>query len=135
MSNLKDLYNNKYKFEEWKPISLKPGAMHTNAYDDIYRLLDEAITDANILEVGCGSGRLAIALAEKGYKVTGYDLSDVRIALASKIVETKYSFLKERLEFFSGDIDDDLPFSIRAALAGVPHSITPGSPPIVGSKV
>ncbi len=37
---------------------------------------------ASILDVGCGTGRHAIALARRGYRVTGLDLSDGMLARA-----------------------------------------------------
>jgi len=40
-----------------------------------------------VLEPGCGGGRLVVALASRGYEVTGYDLS-----------ETAIDYLRQRLE-------------------------------------
>ena len=36
----------------------------------------------SILDVGCGTGRHAIELTKRGYKVTGIDLSENQLALA-----------------------------------------------------
>ena len=109
MSKLKDLYNRKYINETWAPIELRPYAMHTNAYDDTYRLLKQNLITGSILELGCGSGKLAVALAEYGYNVIGYDLSDVRIKLANAVTKSKYPHLSAKLNFISGDIDDVIP--------------------------
>lgn len=40
--------------------------------------------DAPILDIACGSGRHAAVLAEKGYEVTGIDLSPTQIAAAKQ---------------------------------------------------
>ena len=40
-----------------------------------------------ILELGCGSGRVVVPLAETGYEVTGVDLSPAMLALARAAVE------------------------------------------------
>ncbi len=42
-----------------------------------------------ILEPGCGSGRLIVSLAEKGYDVTGFDLSDSMLAFLNKQLTKK----------------------------------------------
>lgn len=42
---------------------------------------------ASILDVGCGTGRHAIELARRGYRVTGLDLSSEMLALATAAAE------------------------------------------------
>ncbi|BAJ31390.1 MULTISPECIES: class I SAM-dependent methyltransferase [Kitasatospora] len=39
---------------------------------------------ASVLEIGCGTGRALVALAERGVKVTGVDLSPVMVEKAAK---------------------------------------------------
>ena len=77
-------------------IKLKPNAISTTAYDDVYRLLRKHVKKASILEIGCGSGGLAVALAEAGYLVDGYDLSPVRVKLAKEIVSKRTQIWKVR---------------------------------------
>jgi SAM-dependent methyltransferase len=45
-------------------------------------VLDEELPGQRVLDIGCGSGELAIALARRGYEVTGIDFSPVAIDLA-----------------------------------------------------
>jgi SAM-dependent methyltransferase len=45
-------------------------------------LADLAFVPSNHLDVACGEGSLAVAMAEKGYRVTGVDASPQMIALA-----------------------------------------------------
>ena len=111
MSQLQEMYNSKYLDEKWSSIKLKPNAISTTAYDDVYRLLRRHVSTANILEIGCGSGRLAVALAEAGYSVDGFDLSNVRIRLAKEIVSKHYTNLKGSLNFYSGDLGEPIPGS------------------------
>lgn len=40
------------------------------------------VDGAAILEIGCGAGRFAVALAQRGAQVTGVDVSDAQIAAA-----------------------------------------------------
>ena len=46
-------------------------------------------TMKRILEPGCGSGRLIVSLAEKGYDVTGFDLSDSMLKFLNKQLAKK----------------------------------------------
>ena len=43
---------------------------------DIQFYLTTILTNDSVLEVGCGTGRVALALAERGNAVTGIDLSE-----------------------------------------------------------
>ncbi|HIA63410.1 MAG TPA: class I SAM-dependent methyltransferase, partial [Planctomycetaceae bacterium] len=42
-----------------------------------------------VLEPGCGGGRLVVALASRGYEVTGYDLSETAIAYLQHRLENE----------------------------------------------
>jgi SAM-dependent methyltransferase len=46
------------------------------------RVLDEVPAGATVLDIGCGQGDLAIALAGRGHDVTAVDISPVGIGLA-----------------------------------------------------
>ncbi|NDI35952.1 class I SAM-dependent methyltransferase [Chengkuizengella sediminis] len=41
-------------------------------------------TDSNILDLGCGNGRITIPLAQKGYHLTGFDGSNYSLNIARK---------------------------------------------------
>ena len=56
---------------------------HTDFEDDIDLLLNFAqVVGDPILELGCGSGRVLIPLAEAGFNVTGLDNSRAMLAKA-----------------------------------------------------
>lgn len=46
------------------------------------------LADANILDIGCGTGSLSVVLAKLGHTVTGVDLSPSMISLAKEKAET-----------------------------------------------
>ncbi|MEV6345261.1 class I SAM-dependent methyltransferase [Actinoplanes sp. NPDC051851] len=50
----------------------------------IMAVLENAVRGPRILDVGCGTGDLVIALARRGFHVTGVDISPVAIAAAKK---------------------------------------------------
>ena len=52
---LRNLYNDKYKDEVWRPLVIRPDACSTDRYDDVARLIDNADLKGTLLEVGCGS--------------------------------------------------------------------------------
>ncbi len=56
--------------------------------------------DVRIIDAGCGTGRQTRALAELGYTVVGYDLSDDMLAVAREHAE---GVAPERLKFVAGD--------------------------------
>ena len=72
-----------------------------------------------VLEPGVGNGRIAIPLAQRGYHVTGIDISEEMLAaLGKKIAGTPWS---ARIEFAAGDVAA-LPFPDAAFdLAVVSH--------------
>ena len=45
-------------------------------------VLDDGVKGPKVLDVGCGTGHLAIALARRGYNVTGIDISRVAVGMA-----------------------------------------------------
>lgn len=68
----------------------------------IVKLLQtHAPTSQSILELGCGTGTLALLLVKEGYKVCGIDLSASMLKQASKQLSPE---LKEKLSFLQGDI-------------------------------
>ncbi|MBQ0906213.1 bifunctional 2-polyprenyl-6-hydroxyphenol methylase/3-demethylubiquinol 3-O-methyltransferase UbiG [Micromonospora sp. U21] len=46
------------------------------------QVLDDGVKGPKVLDVGCGTGDLAIALARRGYEVTAVDISRVAIDMA-----------------------------------------------------
>ncbi len=67
-------------------------------------------TGRRILELGCGTGRVALPLAEAGYKVTGLDLSVPMLERARENARALSPENQQRLRFVEGDMTGfDLP--------------------------
>jgi SAM-dependent methyltransferase len=69
---------------------------------DIYAGL--AAPGAEVLELGVGSGRIAFALAGRGYRVTGVDIAPAMLAQAQARLRSAPSAVAERLRFLRGDM-------------------------------
>jgi len=74
-----------------------PGSLFVRAYDAFYRVAPPPIagdvafyerlareTGGPVLELACGTGRIALALAERGIDVTGADISEGMLAVAER---------------------------------------------------
>jgi 2-polyprenyl-3-methyl-5-hydroxy-6-metoxy-1,4-benzoquinol methylase len=96
-TTLRELYNDKYRNEVWTPLVLRPDGWSTNRFDDVARLLKGLRGRA--LDVGCGSGRLTMAVAEQFDAIVGVDLSPVRIAQARAALDQHFPALRNRVEF------------------------------------
>lgn len=61
---------------------------------------------ARILDIGCGTGRHAVLLAQQGLSVCGMDASSAMLSLAEKRRFELAPALQNRLSFFEGDARD-----------------------------
>jgi len=123
----KELFNRLYAEEQWAPILLRPHAFSTTRYDDVARLL--LPERGRVLEFGCGSGGLLIALAERFDEAVGVDLSDRRIALARRILAERYPQYSGKLRFQCIGGGEPLPFEDASSTAWrPPRPVAPASP-------
>ena len=94
---------------------------------DLYRNVAEAVGDP-ILELGCGSGRVLVPLAELGFRVTGLDRS---LAMLTRAAEAAASAgVAERVTLIEGAMEEadataGGPFGlVLAPLNGLLHVVT-----------
>jgi SAM-dependent methyltransferase len=95
---------------------LRPG-LHVETYDaqhetipggddvSFFRGLAER-AGGPVLELGCGTGRVAIPLAEAGFEVVGLDRSAPMLAVAAERRRVLPVVVRRRLRFVEGDMTD-----------------------------
>src|SRR5215212_4917473 len=88
---------------------------------DFYRRLAEE-RGGPVLDVGCGTGRVAVALAEGGLEVVGVDLSPSMLRLAEERRALLPSEIAARLSFAQGDMTT-LALGRRFALVVTPSRV------------
>ncbi|PKM61917.1 MAG: class I SAM-dependent methyltransferase [Firmicutes bacterium HGW-Firmicutes-21] len=59
-----------------------------------------------VLELGCGTGRVSLVLAENGFSVTGLDLSENMLAAFYDKLREKPDIVSERINIIQGDMTD-----------------------------
>ena len=72
-----------------------------------------------VLELGCGTGRIALALAERGLDITGIDVSDGMLTLARRKAAACPAFVRDHLALINQDMRH-LNLGRRFGLAFVP---------------
>jgi len=73
--------------------------------DYVHQLIQRfAPQTASILELGCGTGKHAVLLAECGYSVHGVDMSLEMLTLANERLASLPEDISDRLRFSQGDI-------------------------------
>ncbi len=108
---------------------------------DLYRAL-AARAGGPVLELGCGSGRVAIALAEAGHEVHGVDTSEAMLAIAHTNLSSRrlpVSFRRGDMRHASGHAEFGLAFcaldgllhlqsaaDVHATLRAAHHALRPG---------
>jgi ubiquinone/menaquinone biosynthesis C-methylase UbiE len=59
-----------------------------------------------VLELGCGTGRISIPIAEADVDIVGLDLSGDMLAIAQEKVKKRGPGIQQRIEFIQGDMSD-----------------------------
>mgnify|MGYP001066754425 CR=1 FL=1 len=77
----------------------------TGVSGDVAFYVDEAKRSGSpVLELGCGTGRILIPIAEAGLEVVGVDRSPSMLAVAKQRVTTLSSEVQGRIELLEGDM-------------------------------
>ncbi len=87
-----DKLTEKYVIERYKdPVRLKGYADKTmnGLTKEEQTVVDGFLHKGSVLDVGCGTGREAIALDKQGFKVTAIDISETMISVAKSLAKEK----------------------------------------------
>jgi ubiquinone/menaquinone biosynthesis C-methylase UbiE len=118
---------------DWYDAEFQPAPLESETWDMLTRLLGNA--NGSLLDIGCGTGSYSAALAERGWDVTGVDVSadmlrrakarGVRTvqADASSLPFEDSSFDAAVSIFTSTDVDD-----LEAVVREVVRVLRPGAP-------
>jgi SAM-dependent methyltransferase len=80
-------------------------SIHSDYSEDIrFLIAQEDSIQGPILELGCGTGRMLMHLAEAGYRVIGIDSSPAMLAEARIKVANSAESIQERISLLQGDI-------------------------------
>lgn len=95
------------------------GSLHIESYDSIYDPLPEALagdvafyaalaerSGAPVLEIGCGTGRVALGLAQRGIETVGIDIAEGMLAVARAKRNGLAAAFQARIELRQADMRD-----------------------------
>ncbi len=106
-------------FEEWFDSPLYEKIYANRNREEAVQLIDFIETFIpvkkypNILDLGCGRGRHSISLAQRGYQVTGIDLSEAAILKAKRLSESEGL---NSVRFLIGDMREPLNLTFDSIL-------------------
>ena len=91
--------------DEYEDISAAYDAYFTGVDGDVHFYLTEALrSQGSVLELGCGSGRVTLPLAQAGLRVTGLDNSEKMLSLARAKVSALDDAMHRRVHLVQADM-------------------------------
>ena len=98
--------------ETWNNFFKKRGRYYLIPHPQTPKIISKlrSFRVKTVLDLGCGSGRHAIALTKAGFTLTGIDFSEEAISLARKWAKQE----KVKINFKRGDFHKKLPFKDKS---------------------
>jgi len=97
---VKDLNDRQYDY--WNETAPLYDLIYEGMEGDVEFYVNEARKANKVLEIGCGTGRITVPIAEHGVDITGIDTSDAMLHIIQKKIEEKG--LREKIKLFKGDM-------------------------------
>ena len=108
--DLEAFYDDQNRNMDWAPAVLRPHAATTNAYDDTARLLEKIPTRGKALEIGCGTGKFSVSIADNFDELIGFDISSIAVDRARKMQTEHLPELDKKVTYLATNADGTLPF-------------------------
>ncbi len=96
--------------EDWEEIFSSKGTFFNEVHNDLESFISTLEKGIKILDLGSGSGRHTVYLAENGFEVTGIDSAQRGIEITKKYLDEK----NLNAELICNDFYDGLPFEENA---------------------
>jgi len=95
--DLEAFYDDQNRDMDWAPAVLRPHAATTNAYDDTARLLEKIPTRGKALEIGCGTGKFSVSIADNFDDLSDSTFQASRSIALEKCKQSTYQNSTKRL--------------------------------------
>lgn len=92
------------KFYEGEFSEFYDNITKSSSYDIEYYISQACVVGNNILELACGTGRVGIPLAKKGFNVTGIDISKDMLSLYKSKIAREAKRIRNRIKLIEADI-------------------------------
>ena len=102
------------------------GALFYDHYDhgilgDVDFYLEEAKKNGSpVLEIGCGTGRVMIPVAEAGVDIVGLDIEPQMLSLFQQKIDLLEDTVRQRMTLLEGDMRD-FSFPQKFSMVMIPH--------------
>ncbi len=116
--------------DEYEKIARYYDLTHAHLTEDIPFVIQLAKrAGGDVLELGCGSGRLALPLAAAGISVTGIDNSPAMLHIARRKIAAESKTIQKRIALIQGEMSD-FDLEKRFSLIFISHNSFLHLPPL-----
>jgi 2-polyprenyl-3-methyl-5-hydroxy-6-metoxy-1,4-benzoquinol methylase len=122
---LKSHYEQKYVGKQGESTAITAASLPMNRYEAAVSFIPKFLSGGNVLELGCGDGRVAEALLKSSLPITSYTLSDLVI---ERVAETRQRLNDPRVQIAEIDAESVVSaakYDLIVMVALIEHLIDP----------